>query len=61
MLAGMFKGDWTEHRHDMSVGSIIANQMGLVSKYSKGGNFFAYIGDGYGQPGPNVCFHLRGL
>jgi hypothetical protein len=61
MLAGMFKGDWTEHRHDMTVGSIIANQMGLVSKYSPGGNFFAYIGEGYGPPGPNVCFHLKGM
>jgi hypothetical protein len=61
MLAGMFKGDWTEHRHDMTVGSIIANQMGIVPKYSPGGNFFAYIGEGFGQPGPNVCFHLKGM
>jgi hypothetical protein len=61
MLAGMFKGDWTEHRHDLTCGSIIANQMGLVSKYSHGGQFFAYIGDGYGQPGENVCFHLKGM
>jgi len=61
MLDGMFKGDWTEHRHDMTVGSIIANQMGLVSKYSSGGNFFSYIGEGFGEPGPNVCFHLKGM
>lgn len=60
MLNGMFKGDWSNHRHDLTCGSIIANQMGLVSSYSPGGNFFAYIGPGYGEPKESVVFHLKG-
>jgi hypothetical protein len=61
MLAGMFKGSWSDHRHDMTVGSIIANQMGLVDRYSPGGQFFAYVGPGYSEPKPTACFHLRGI
>lgn len=59
MLNGMFKGDWSNHRHDMSCGSIIANQMGLT--YSKGGTYFSYIGPGYGEPLPTTVFHLKGM
>lgn len=61
MLAGMFKGDWVESRHDMTAGSIIANQMGLTKLYSPGGQFFAYIGEGYSEPKETACFHLQGL
>lgn len=61
MMAGMFKGSWSNHRHDMTVGSIIANQMGLVSIYSKGGTFFSYIGPGFGEPSPTSVFHLAGM
>lgn len=61
MLAGMFKGSWSNHRHDMTVGSIIANQMGLVPIYSKGGTFFSYIGPGFGEPSSTSVFHLAGM
>lgn len=59
MLNGMFKGDWSNHRHDMSAGSIIANQMGLI--YSKGGTYFSYVGPGYGEPSETSVFHLKGM
>lgn len=58
-LAGCFKGDWSNHRHDMTCGSIIAQRLGM--KYQKGGSHMAYIGAGYAQPGPDVVFHLQGI
>lgn len=57
--AGCFKGDWSNHRHDMTCGSIIAQRLGM--KYQKGGSHMAYIGAGYAQPGPGVVFHLQGI
>lgn len=61
MLNGIFKGKWEDSRHDMTAGSIIANKQGLLPLYSKGGNFFAYIGEGFGQPKESVVCHLRGM
>lgn len=61
MLDGCFKGTWKDHRHDMTAGSIIANQMGLTNLFSPGGQFFAYIGEAYGQPKETAVFNLQGL
>lgn len=61
MLNGMFKGSWSDHRHDMTCGSIIANKQGLLSLYSKGGTFFAYVGEVFGPPKESVVFHLKGM
>lgn len=61
MLDGQFCGSWKDHRHDMTCASIIANQMGLASKYSSGGTYFAYSGPGYSAPAETVLFHLVGL
>lgn len=61
MLNGMFMGNWSESRHDMSAGSIIANKMGLNKLYSPGGQFFSYIGPGFGQPSETAVFHLAGM
>lgn len=61
MLNGCFKGSWTDHRHDMTCGSIIANKRGLLPLYSPGGNFFSYIGKDYGAPKESSVFHLLGL
>lgn len=57
--AGCFRGDWSNHRHDMTCGSIIAQRMGF--KYQRGGSHLAYIGQGYSQPEPGVVFHLQGM
>lgn len=61
MLNGMFKGDWKTSRHDMSSASIIANKRGLFHLYSKGGTFFAYVGNGYSTPKETAVFHLQGI
>lgn len=60
MERGDFKGDWSNHRHDMTCGSIIANQMGLNKKYTSGGQYFPYIGSGYGEPKESAVGHLVG-
>lgn len=65
-----FKGTWGNengqmskdprckgHRHDMSIGSIVAWQMGM--KLGSGGHFLAYIGKGYGAPQETVIAHLK--
>lgn len=57
--SGCFKGDWSNHRHDMTCGSIIAQRLGMT--YQKGGSHMAYIGPGYGEPNPEAVFHLQGI
>lgn len=56
---GHFRGDWSNHRHDMTCGSIIAQRMGF--KYQRGGSHLAYIGDGYSKPEDGVVFYCRGM
>jgi hypothetical protein len=58
-LAGCFRGDWKDHRHDMSCASIIAQRLGM--KYQRGGQHMAYIGPGYSEPEPGVIFKLQGI
>lgn len=58
-LAGHFKGSWKDHRHDMTCGSIIAEQLGM--KYQTGASHMAYIGEGYGEPGKDVVFYAQGM
>jgi len=58
-LAGCFRGDWADHRHDMTCASIIASRLGM--KYHRGGEYMSYIGPGYGQPEPGSVFWLQGL
>lgn len=57
--AGNFRGDWSNHRHDMTCGSIIAQRMGF--KYQRGGSHLAYIGEGYSKPEDGVVFYCRGM
>jgi len=57
--AGCFKGDWSDHRHDMTCASIIAQRMGL--KYQPGSTHMAYIGPGFSEPNPEAVFHLQGI
>jgi hypothetical protein len=58
-LAGCFRGDWADHRHDMTGASIIAQRLGM--KYQRGGSHLSYIGPGYSQPEMGTVFHLQGL
>lgn len=57
--AGCFRGDWKNHRHDMSTGSIIAQRLGM--KFQRGGEFMSYIGPGYSQPEAGSVFYLQGI
>lgn len=59
MCAGVFNGSWSDHRHDQTAASIIANQMGL--KYSDNCTYFAYVGEPYLPPRETAVFHLQGL
>lgn len=61
MLNGVFKGSWEVTRHEMTAGSIIANQMNLLVDFSRGGTFFSYIGTGYSKPSESSVFFLQGL
>lgn len=61
MLNGIFKGSWDETRHDMTCGAIIAYKHGLNSFYSSGGQFFAYVGNGFSEPKESAVFHLQGI
>ncbi len=40
MMDGQFIGSWTDHRHDMTCGSVIAHEMGL--KYQPGDTLLQY-------------------
>ena len=57
--AGCFKGSWSNHRHDMTCASIIAQRLGMT--YQRGGSHMAYIGESFGTPDPGVVFHLQGI
>lgn len=57
--AGCFKGDWSDHRHDMAVASIIANRLGM--RYQRGGEHMSYIGPGYSAPENGSVFWLQGI
>lgn len=56
---GCFRGDWSDHRHDMVVGSVLAQRLGF--KYERGGSHLSYVGPGYTEPEPGTVFKLQGL
>lgn len=58
-LAGCFRGDWSNHRHDMTAGSIIAQRLGM--KFQRGGEHMSYIGEGYTKPEKDSVFYLQGI
>ncbi len=57
--SGCFKGDWSDHRHDMTCASIIACRLNM--KYQRGGSHLAYIGPGYSKPEEGVVFYCQGV
>jgi hypothetical protein len=58
-LAGCFRGDWVDHRHDMTAGSIIAQRLGM--KYQRGGSHLSYIGPGYSRPEDESVIYCQGM
>lgn len=58
-LLGCFRGDWSNHRHDMTVGSILAERLNF--KYQRGGSHLSYVGPGYSTPEPNSVVYCQGI
>lgn len=54
--SGAFKGDWSNHRHDMTAAGIIANRlkMNIETKL-----WMQYIGGGYAPPSPEAYFNCH--
>jgi len=59
MLAGMFKGSWNDHRHDMACGSIIANRLGM--KFQKGDEILEYASPEDPIKNDTIIFKAQGL
>lgn len=72
MLAGIFKGEWTNnnktesqdvrclgHRHDLTCGGIIAHQLGM--KHHKGDNLFQYAKPTDTPESESIVFYLQGI
>lgn len=59
MEAGLFKGSWSNHRHDMTIGSIVANELGM--KYQKGDQILQYAGPHDPVLNDSIVFKAQGL
>lgn len=59
MMQGFFKGSWENHRHDMTVGSILANRMGM--KYIKGDMILQYGNENTPLNNDSIIFKASGL
>lgn len=59
MEAGLFKGGWHDHRHDMAIGSIIANKLGM--KYQPGDQILQYAGPDVPVQNETIIFKANGL
>lgn len=59
MLNGIFRGSWSDHRHDMSCGSIIANQLGM--KYQAGDQLLQYASPEAPVLNQSIVFKAQGL
>lgn len=58
-LLGCFRGDWADHRHDMTVGSILAQRLNF--KYQRGGSHLSYVGPGYSRPEAGSVVYCQGI
>lgn len=59
MLDGMFIGSWSNHRHDMTCGSIIANKLGM--KYKSGNEWLQYAGVYEPTANDTIIFKAQGI
>ena len=56
---GAFKGDWSNSRHDMTCGSIIAQDLGM--KYQYGENYLQYKAPEEANKNETITIGLQGL
>lgn len=61
MSQGLFKGSWDNHRHDMSVGSILANLHGLAPLFKKGNEWLQYAGLYDETANDTIIFKAQGV
>lgn len=60
MTDGQFKGSWTDHRHDMTCGSIIRHQLGM--RMESGDHWLEYVNsDTPVLKNETICFAARGI
>lgn len=59
MLDGQFKGDWSDHRHDMTCGSIIANNLNM--KLQTGNEWVDYVDVNQIPKSDKILFHAQGM
>jgi hypothetical protein len=59
MLAGCFKGNWSDHRHDLTSGSIIASKLGM--KYKSGNEWLEYAQFGSKPKNETIILQAAGL
>lgn len=59
MERGFFKGSWGNHRHDMTCGSIIANELGM--KYIPGDQILQYAGPDDPVNNETIIFKAQGM
>lgn len=55
----LFQGSWDNHRHDMTVGSIIANRLGMT--YQSGNEWLDYAPPEQKPKNDTIIFHAQGL
>jgi hypothetical protein len=59
MLDGQFIGSWSDHRHDMTCGSVVANR--LKMKLQTGNEWLAYCPVNDTPTSDKILFHASGL
>lgn len=59
MRAGCFNGSWTDHRHDLTCGSIIANRLGW--KFQPGDQILQYAAPGTTPQNETICLMAQGM
>jgi hypothetical protein len=59
MLDGQFIGSWSDHRHDMTCGSVIANRLNM--KLQTGNEWLAYVPVNETPKSNKIVFHASGL
>ena len=59
MIDGQFKGDWSNHRHDLTCASIIAHRLGM--KYETCGKYFQYAAPHETPNKKTVVFFAQGI
>jgi len=59
MLDGQFIGSWSDHRHDMTCGSVIANR--LKMKLQTGNEWVDYVDVNQTPKSDKIIFHAQGM